>query len=111
MPEQPGPFHQQYGSATIKPPGLFTRVVAVVATVAIAIVALMFSMVVFAVALAVGVVVWGWLWWKMRAVRKEMENDPRFREARRRSESAEVIEGVVIREVHEESRPTDDDRR
>lgn len=86
-----------------KPPGLFARVLAVIATVAIAIVGLMFSVVVFAIALGVGVVVWGWLWWKMRAVRKQMEQDPRFQEMRRQSEggSSEVIEGVVIREVRE----------
>lgn len=87
-----------------QPPGLLTRVAAVIAAVAIAIVGLMFSVVVFAIALGVGVVVWGWLWWKMRALRRQMEQDPQFQEMRRRQAQThgEVIEGVVIREVHEE---------
>lgn len=96
-----------------KPPGLLTRVFAVVAAVAITIVGLMFSVVVFAIALGVGAVVAIWMWWKMRALRKQMEQDPRFQEMRRQQQggsgSSEVIEGVVIREVHEEVR--EDTRR
>jgi membrane protein implicated in regulation of membrane protease activity len=86
-----------------KPPGVLTRVVAVIAAVALTAIALMFSVVVFAIAIAVGAVVWAWLWWRMRQLRKQMEKDPRFQEMRRRSEAAdsEVIEGIVIREVHE----------
>lgn len=95
-----------------KPPGLLTRVFAVVAAVAITIVGLMFSVVVFAIALGVGAVVAIWMWWKMRALRKQMEQDPRFQEMRRQQQGggrSEVIEGVVIREVHEEVR--EDTRR
>jgi hypothetical protein len=113
MSFEPGPHHQNR-SATIKPPGIFAKAVAVVATVAIAVVALMFSLVVFSIALAVGVVVWGWLWWKMRGLRKQMENDPRFQEARRQASgggSDEVLEGIVIREVHEEMDERHPDRR
>lgn len=89
-----------------QPPGVFTRVVAVITAVALTIVALMFSVVVFAIAVGVGAVVWIWLWWKMRTLRKQMEQDPRFQEMRRQQEqgSSEVIEGVVIREVHEDVR-------
>lgn len=94
-----------------KPPGILTRAFAIVAAVAITIVGLMFSVVVFAIALGVGAVVAIWLWWKMRALRKQMEQDPRFQEMRRqhqagssRGEPSEVIEGVVIREVPEKQR-------
>jgi len=76
--------------------------------VAITIVGLMFSVVVFAIALGVGGVVAIWLWWKMRALRKQMEQDPRFQDMHRQQQEggdrSEVIEGVVIREVHEEQR-------
>jgi len=95
-----------------KPPGLLTRVIAAVAAVAIGIVSLMFSVVVFAIALGVGAIVALWLWWKMRALRRQMEQDPRFQEMRRRQEGGtapDVIEGVVIREVYEET--SDDVRR
>lgn len=95
-----------------KPPGPLTRVVAVIAAVLIGIVTLMFSIVVFAIALAVGAVVWGWLWWKMRGLRKQMQQDPRFQEAMRRarggaqqgpaSAGGDIIDGEVIREVPEQ---------
>ncbi|MDX5363849.1 MAG: hypothetical protein LPJ91_06835 [Pseudazoarcus pumilus] len=89
-----------------KPPGLLTRIIAVIAAVGLAIVGLMFSVVVFAIALGVGAVVAIWLWWKMRTLRKQMEQDPRFQEMRRQQQQqsgeSDVIEGVVIREVHEE---------
>lgn len=106
MSPDPRPPYAQPG----QPPGVFARVFAVIVAVAIAIVGLMFSVVVFAIALGVGVVVWGWLWWKMRALRKQMEQDPRFQEMRRQQQggSSEVIEGVVIREVREETRPPRD---
>ncbi|MDX5446201.1 MAG: hypothetical protein LPJ87_09115 [Zoogloeaceae bacterium] len=90
---------------TGKPPGLLVRVITVIAAVALTAIALMFSVVVFAVAIAIGAVVWAWLWWRMRSLRKQMEQDPRFQEMRRRQQGGErgdVIEGVVIREVHEE---------
>jgi len=95
-----------------KPPGILTRVFAVIAAVAIIVVGLMFSVVVFAIALGVGAIVALWLWWKMRALRRQMEQDPRFQEMRRRQEGGtapDVIEGVVIREVYEET--SDDVRR
>ncbi|AUN95315.1 hypothetical protein [Pseudazoarcus pumilus] len=111
MSFDPGPYRRQAGTPGVKPPGLLAKAFAVVAAVTIAIVALMFSVVVFAIALAVGVIVWGWLWWKMRALRKQMESDPQFQEMRRRAQgrssetgaSGDVIEGVVIREVDEDS--------
>jgi O-antigen/teichoic acid export membrane protein len=106
--------YRNTGTPGIKPPGIFAKAFAVVATVAIAILALTFSVFVFAIALAVGVIVWGWLWWKMRGLKKQMERDPRFQEMRRRAErgeSGEVIEGVVIREVHETDGRDEDPRR
>lgn len=118
MSSNPGPYRNAPGPG-VKPPGIVAKAFAVVAAVAIAIVALMFSVVIFAIALAVGAIIWGWLWWKMRALRKQMENDPQFQELRRRAQGrtgegradGDVIEGVVIREVDEESDRSDGDRR
>lgn len=91
-----------------KSPGLLARIFAILAAALIAIVSLMFSIVVFAIALAIGAVVWGWLWWKTRELRKQMRQDPLFREAARQAAQGtpgqgDVIEGVVIREVPDDS--------
>ncbi|HRQ57082.1 MAG TPA: hypothetical protein PLN31_06670 [Azoarcus taiwanensis] len=60
-------------------------------------VVLMFSVVLFAAALTAGAVAWGYLWWKTRAVRKTMRDNP---------PGGLVIEGEVIREVDETAGPT-----
>lgn len=48
-----------------------------------------FSLVLFAVLVAVGLLVWAYLWWKTRALRKQM---------RERPPGGRVIEGEVIRD-------------
>lgn len=84
-----------------KPPSLFRKVVAFVVTVALVGVALMFSVLLFVVVAAVGLVGWGYLWWKMRELRKQQRRDT--------PPGSVVIEGEVIREVHE--RDERDERR
>lgn len=92
-----------------KPPGIFTRIGAILVAAVLAVIGFMFSFVIFAVAIALGVVLWGFLWWKMRKVRKQMEQDPRFQEFRRAAarngasphNDGDVIEGEVLREVWE----------
>ena len=66
-----------------------------VVTAGVFAVALMFSVVFFAIILTLGLVAWAYLWWKSRDLRKQM------REQQGRREAAEglVIEGEVIREV------------
>lgn len=105
-----------------RPPGILAKAVAAVATVIIAIAAFMFSIVIFAVAITVGLLIWAYLWWKMRGLRKRMESEMRdfegfTREGRSPGNSGEVIEGTVIREVDEDeprrdnSTQANDDRR
>lgn len=97
-----------------RPPGIFTRIGAILMAAVLAVIGFMFSFVIFAVAIALGIVLWGFLWWKMRKVRKQMERDPRFQEFRRAAakggasprDDENVIEGEVLREVREQ-----DDRR
>ena len=48
-----------------------------------------FSLVLFAVLVVVGLLVWTYLWWKTRALRKQM---------RERPPGGRVIEGEVIRD-------------
>lgn len=78
------------------PPSLLQKIVAAVVTVAVFALALMFSVVLFAVVLTVGAAAWGYLWWKTRALRKAMRAQGEATGAHGRGL---VIEGEVIREV------------
>lgn len=103
--------------ANIQPPGLFTRIFAVVAAGGLAVVTFMFSLVIFSIVVAVGLIGGAYLWWKTRDVRKQMRaavdaaaadgfqpgpDGQRQRSARSRSEGL-VIEGDFIREVSEQA--------
>jgi uncharacterized protein YneF (UPF0154 family) len=86
-------------------PNSLRNLAAVVATAAVFGLALMFSVVVVAVFLAAGTIVWGYLWWKTRELRKQMRNYPP-RNVSMEQEMAgddvirgEVIEGEVIHVV------------
>ncbi|HEU0234385.1 MAG TPA: hypothetical protein VFQ94_04560 [Gallionella sp.] len=88
-------------------PGLLRKTAAVIVTVALAGVALMFSAILLAVILIVVVFGGAYLWWKMRELRKlrkeQMRDFPPHGEAMRNDAFAgevfkgEVIEGEVIR--------------
>lgn len=93
--------------------GLLQRIGAIVATVIVFGLALTFSVMFFAVVVAAGLVIWGYLWWRTRNLRKAM------REAQAQARSAGagartppgtgmVIEGEVIREIDEDRRPGPD---
>lgn len=104
------------GAPGPRPPGIFAKALAMVATVFVAIAAFMFSIVIFAVALTVGLLIWAYLWWKMRGLRKRMESEMRdfegfAREHGSRNTSGDVIEGVVIREVNDEEPARKDSNR
>lgn len=83
-------FFEQIPRTTAEPPGLLGKMVAFVVTVALIIVALMFSVLLVALITTAGVAAWGYLWWKTRALRKELREHP---------PGGLVIEGEVIREV------------
>lgn len=70
---------------------LLGRAVALIAAAGVLAVALMFSLIFFAVALTVAVLVGGRLWWKMRALRKASPN------VETRGSAGRVIEGEVLR--------------
>jgi predicted PurR-regulated permease PerM len=84
------------------PPSALRKIVGVIVTVAVAIVALMFSVVFFAVIAVVGVIAGSYLWWKTREVRKQMRAFANQDQSVMREQSAsndEVFEGEVIRVV------------
>ena len=88
-------FAQQFRREGMQPPSLWQKIVASIAAVVVFGFALVFSAVFFAAAVAVGVVAWGYLWWKTRAIRKQMRDHPP-------TGPGLVIEGEVIREVNAE---------
>ncbi len=76
------------------------KVVALVATVVLLGLVLMFSAVLLVIIAVIGVVAWAYLWWKTREVRKQMRAFQAG--ATQRAEMAsndEVFEGEVIRVV------------
>jgi hypothetical protein len=89
-----------------RPPGLLRKAGAVVATAALAGLALMFSAVLLALLMIIGVAAWAGLLWKTRELRKQMRNFPppgaqaESGAFRGEAHSGEVIEGEAVR-VHE----------
>ena len=85
-------------------PSLLQKTVAVVVTVAVAGVALMFSAMLLAVVLVVGATAWAYLWWKTREARRQIKQMQQtmqgFQERSTTAEQdifrGEVFEGEVI---------------
>jgi ABC-type bacteriocin/lantibiotic exporter with double-glycine peptidase domain len=75
--------------------GLLGRVVALILGAAFLTLAFMFSLVLLAVAAVAGLLIGGYLWWKSRALRKQM----REQEREQPSSGARIIEGEVIRDT------------
>jgi hypothetical protein len=63
-------------------------------TAGLLVVILTFSLFVFAVVIVGGALAWGYLWWKTRAIRKQM---------RAQSAEGQIIEGEVITNFRERS--------
>lgn len=90
------------------PPGPLAKLAAFVLSAGFLVLAFMFSLVALAVVAVLGVVLGGWLWWKTRAMRKQMQQ---MREASQQMGSTastmhndQVIEGEFIRETGQEQR-------
>jgi hypothetical protein len=80
------------------PPSLLRKAGAIIATTALAGMALMFSALLLVFVISIGAVAFAYLWWKTRELRKQMWNMP-ARGAAMESEvfEGEVIEGEVVR--------------
>ena len=70
-------------------PGLPVKVLTFASAAVLLVVAFMFSLLVFAILATVGVLVWGYLWWKTRELRRQMREQP---------PGGRVIEGEAIRD-------------
>jgi hypothetical protein len=80
--------------------GPLRKLAALIVTVAMAGLALMFSAVLFAIIIVAGAIAWAYLWWRTRELRKLMRDFP-AREAMReeRMNDGNVFEGVAVRVV------------
>lgn len=103
---------QTLGGPAARPPTLLQKVVGAVVMAGVFVLALTFSVAFFAVLLTAGVAVWGWVWWKTRALRKAMRAQMDAQASAhgpRAGPGADVrgliIEGEVIREVKVEDPP------
>ena len=93
-PETPRLDHRG-GRSSVGAPSLLTKVLAVVVGVAVLVGAVAVSFVLFVVALT-GLLIFGvYVWWKTRALRREL----RFRAQGGDVIEGNVIEGEVIRDV------------
>ncbi len=76
-------------------PGLLGRILATLVSATALVVAFMFSLVIFAVVAAIALFAGGYLWWKTRALRRQLREQP---------PGGRIIEGEVVRDS--ESRDT-----
>lgn len=91
----------------MKQGSLISKLVALIATATLLVVGLMFSAVLLVFILSAGLIIFGWVWWKTRALRRQMREHSQFRghaandaEAFRTEEfTGDIIEGEVIRKV------------
>jgi len=80
----------------MNPPNLLQRFLGAVLGIALFIAAILFASVILAIAATLALLIWGWLWWRTRAIRR----------AAREGESV-VIEGEY--RVEREARRLEDD--
>ncbi len=83
-----------------KSSGLLRKLVALLMTVALVGLVLMFSVVLLVFLALVGTVAWAYLWWKTRELRKRMRGfSPHHAAREAKASNDEVFEGEVIRVV------------
>lgn len=75
------------------PPGPLAKIFAIALSALFVGLAFMFSLVALAVVAVGGVLLWAWLWWKTRTLRKQMQADTR--------NAPQVIEGEFVRDRNE----------
>jgi Flp pilus assembly protein TadB len=92
-------FNARTARMTLQPTGFFGKLFAIVGGTVLLVLGLMFSVVIIAVAVVLGLIIWGWFWWKTRALRQQMRDQ--MQQAAGTMHEAEpsgrVIEGEVIR--------------
>lgn len=85
--------------------GLIGRIIATIIAVAAMVVGLMFSVVLFIVALVAGLAVFGWMGWKIRRALKQARADPLAARHGPAGQEGQVIEGEVIHSEWKDNHP------
>lgn len=98
MSEEQQRFRQFNPAFSGQPASMAGRVLGFVGAVLAAILAFMFSLAALAVIAIGGAALGGWLWWKTRAVRKQMQEQMQ-QQAQQQPIDGYVIEGEAIREA------------
>lgn len=81
------------------------KLIALIMTVALVGLVLMFSAVLLVIITIVGAIAWAYLWWKTRELRKQMRDfSPREVVREEKVKDGDVFEGEVIRVVASEKR-------
>ena len=89
-----------------QPPSLLGKILAFVVGTGVLVLAFMFSLVALAVVAVGGLMVWGWLWWKTRAIRQQIREQSAAQGPMTTDfNDGQIIEGEVIRESETTSRP------
>ncbi|MDP1654048.1 MAG: hypothetical protein Q8L56_15115 [Rhodocyclaceae bacterium] len=76
-----------------RPTGLLEKTLTLIAGTLVLVAAFMFSLVILVVAVALGLMFWGYFWWKTRKIRQFMREQP---PREQRPPSGQVIEGEVV---------------
>ncbi len=93
--EESQAFSRQQIRFSQPPRSLAGKLLSLILGAAFLVLAFMFSLVALAVVAVGGLAVWGWLWWKTRAIRKQLrEQAPMAAQA----DDGYIIEGEVVRE-------------
>lgn len=94
--EESQAFSQQHARFSQPPKSLAGKLVSLILGAAFLVLAFMFSLVALAVVALGGIAIWGWLWWKTRAIRKQMREQPPMEAS---VDDGYIIEGEVVRET------------
>jgi hypothetical protein len=79
--------------------GLVAQVLAFAAGAVLLIGAFVFSLLLVAVLVSLGLLAWGYVWWRTRALRKLVREHLRSADATRPPDGGSVIEGDFVREA------------
>lgn len=92
-------------NTNVSPASPLRKILALLLSVAVLALVLMFSAILLVVIAVAGMLAWGYLWWKTRALRKHLHQAMQqgmAQEARMQAGNDDVFEGEVIRVVEEE---------
>ena len=94
-------FSQRYARFSRQPQGLFGKLLTLVLGAAFLVLAFMFSLVALAIAAVGGLMLWGWIWWKTRAIRQQLRDQAANYQTQNVTEGdakeGDIIEGEAIR--------------